>query len=135
MIQQRLAMVWQDRTLREQRLLLLAAWLIFMGCIFFGVIDPALTGRRYWLQTLPLLRDEQTQMQALAKQLSQLQTEQVASTSNLDRTTIERSLAAAGLTPASLQLSEQQLKLEWVNISFSAQLFGYKICSASMHGQ
>ncbi|NCW78949.1 MAG: type II secretion system protein M, partial [Oxalobacteraceae bacterium] len=53
MIQQRWNSFWQDRTVREQRLLLVVAWLIFIGSVFFGVIDPAISGRQYWQHMLP----------------------------------------------------------------------------------
>jgi len=120
MIQQRWNSFWQDRTVREQRLLLVVGWLIFIGSVFFGVIDPAISGRQYWQHMLPVLRTEHAQMQQLANQLNHLQTEQRPNTPALDRTTIERSLTSAGLTPRSLQLSDRQLQVAWATISFSA---------------
>jgi general secretion pathway protein M len=111
---------WSERTAREQGLLLTAAATLAVGVIYFALINPALDGRHYWQQVLPQLRGDRTQMQSLAKQLGSVPTASKAVTPKADRATLERSLADAGIKPASLEVSDELVRLRWADVSFNA---------------
>jgi general secretion pathway protein M len=111
---------WRERTAREQGLLLTATATLVLGVIYFALINPALEGRRYWQQLLPQLRADRAQMQSLAKQLGSAPPPPKAVTPKADRVTLERSLADAGIKPASLEVSDELVRLRWADVSFNA---------------
>jgi general secretion pathway protein M len=112
--------VWRERTAREQGLLLTTTATLVLGVIYFALINPALEGRHYWQQLLPQLRADRAQMQSLAKQLGSAPPPPKAVTPKADRVTLERSLADAGIKPASLEVSDELVRLHWADVSFSA---------------
>jgi len=111
---------WRERSLREQRRLLATISVACLAGIFLCLIEPALAGRQYWQQTLPQLRTEQAQMKSLAEQLGRTPSSTVTDVPRADRQSLERSLAEAGIKPASIQITDQQLTAEWIDISLSA---------------
>lgn len=111
---------WRERTAREQGLLLTATATLVLGVIYFALINPALEGRHYWQQLLPQLRTDHAQMQSLAKQLGNAPTLSKAVTPQADRAVLERSLADAGIKPASLEVSDELIRLRWNDVSFNA---------------
>jgi len=111
---------WRERTPREQALLLTTAATLVLGVIYFALINPALDGRHYWQQLLPQLRVDRAQMQSLAKQLGSAPTASQAVSPKTDRATLERSLADAGIKPASLEVSDELVRLRWADVSFNA---------------
>ncbi|MFN5354157.1 MAG: type II secretion system protein GspM [Burkholderiaceae bacterium] len=110
---------WRERTPREQGLLLTTAATLVLGVIYFALINPALDGRHYWQQLLPQLRVDRAQMQSLAKQLGSAPTASQAVSPKTDRATLERSLTDAGIKPASLEVSDELVRLRWADVSFS----------------
>lgn len=111
---------WRERTAREQGLLLSTTAMLALAVIYFALINPALDGRRYWQQVLPQLRADRAQMQSLAKQLGNAPPSPIAVSPKADRATLERSLADAGIKPASLEVSDELVRLRWTDVSFSA---------------
>ncbi len=111
---------WSERTAREQGLVLTAVATLVLGVIYFALINPALDGRHYWQQLLPQLRADRAQMQSLAKQLGNASPPPKAVSPKADRATLERSLADAGIKPASLEVSDEVVRLRWADVSFSA---------------
>jgi general secretion pathway protein M len=111
---------WRERTAREQGLLLTTTATLVLGVIYFALINPALEGRHYWQQLLPQLRADRAQMQSLAKQLGNAPPPPKAVTPKADRATLERSLADAGIKPASLEVSDELVRLRWADVSFNA---------------
>jgi general secretion pathway protein M len=111
---------WRERTPREQGLLLTTAATLVLGVIYFALINPALDGRHYWQQLLPQLRVDRAQMQSLAKQVGNAPTASQAVSPKTDRATLERSLADAGIKPASLEVSDELVRLRWADVSFNA---------------
>ena len=111
---------WRERTAREQGLLLTATATLVLGVIYFALINPALEGRHYWQRVMPQLRADRAQMHSLAKQLGNAPPPPTAVTPKADRATLERSLADAGIKPASLEVSDELVRLRWADISFNA---------------
>jgi len=100
---------WRERSLREQRLLLVTITVASLAGIFLCLIEPALADRQYWQQTLPQLRTEHAQMRSLAEQLGKTPPSTVTDIPRADRQSIERSLVDAGIKPTSIQITDQQL--------------------------
>ena len=111
---------WVERTAREQGLLLTAIATLVLGVIYFALINPALDGRQYWQQLLPQLRADRAQMQSLAKQLGNASPPPKAVSPKADRARLERSLADAGIKPATLEVSDELVRLRWADVSFNA---------------
>jgi len=97
---------WRERTAREQGLLLTATATLVLGVIYFAV--------------MPQLRADRAQMHSLAKQLGNAPPPPTAVTPKADRATLERSLADAGIKPASLEVSDELVRLRWADVSFNA---------------
>lgn len=111
---------WRERTAREQRLLSAGAVILLFLVLLLGLIEPALTGRHDWQETLPQLRTERAQMQSFAEQLGSGATPVVRESRPLDQATLERALADAGIKPTSLALSDGLIRARYSDVSFSA---------------
>lgn len=111
---------WRERTAREQRLMSAGAAVLLLVVLLLGLIEPALDGRHDWQEALPHLRTERAQMQSFAEQLGSGTTPVARESRPLDRATLERALADAGLKPASLELSNGLIRARWSDVSFSA---------------
>jgi len=112
--------LWRERSPREQRLLLAAISAVLLAVAFLGLVEPALDGRQYWRQALPLLRAEHAQMQSLAKQLTTNAPPASADARPVDRNSLEKSLNDAGIKPISLEVSNGLIRARWSDVSFNA---------------
>ncbi len=110
---------WRERTAREQQLLVAAAGVLVAAVFFLVLIEPAIDGRQQWQQALPQLRAERAQMQSLAKQLNSDATPATAEPRAIDRASLERSLADAGIKAASVEVSNGLIRARWSDVSFS----------------
>ena len=110
---------WRERTAREQQLLVAAVGVLTIAVVFLALIEPAIDGRHHWQQALPQLRAERAQMQSLAKQLNSDPAPATAEPRAVDRASLERSLADAGLKAASLEVSNGLIRARWSDVSFS----------------
>ena len=113
---------WRERSVREQRLLLMMAIFLLIGFVFFTLIEPALGGRSFWQQALPQLRSDRAQMQALASQLSVQASSAPSATGErpIDRTQLERSLSDSAIKTSSLDISERLIRLRCSDVSFDS---------------
>ncbi len=110
---------WQERTLRERRILAVGGGLLLLVLVWLLLIDPALQGRAQWQQTLPSLRADYAQMQALAQQAANAP-EPTPAGPMPARDELERSLAGHGLKPQSLTVGDDQVRLVLSDVSFAA---------------
>jgi len=111
---------WRERSAREQRMLLATATFVSLVVIFLAMIEPALDGRQHWQQSLLQLRAEHAQMQSLAKQLNRNPLSTVNEARPIDRASVERSLADAGIKPGSLEVSNGLIRVRWSDVSFNS---------------
>lgn len=110
---------WNERTPRERSILVAGGALLLLLLLWFVLVEPALDGRARWQKDLPALRADYAQMQALAQQASDVPASAGAARP-ADRSTIERSLADAGLKPQSLNVSDELVRASFTDVSFSA---------------
>ncbi len=114
-----LSRFWVERNARERRILIAGSILLLLLLCWLLLIEPALDGRAYWRQRLPVLRAERAQMQLLARQTGTTSTPSRAAPP-LDRPALERSLAAAGLKPQSLTMTDGLVRTHFTDVSFVA---------------
>jgi general secretion pathway protein M len=116
---QRIAVVWQSRTLRERRVLLIGATLLAVLLIWWWLIDPALSTRKKMRQQLPELQAQSAQLQALAKEVADLPAAPPAA-QPLSRQALEYLLTASGLKAQQITMADNTVTLNFSDVSFAA---------------
>ena len=111
---------WDARNPREHTILtsvglLLLLWVIY--ALFFG---PALQGRTQLGQALPTLRQQSLDLQVLARRAAELKNASAPAVTQVSQESISASLAAAGMKPQSLGVTEDQVRVQLNPVSFSA---------------
>ncbi len=110
---------WEQRNLRERRILAAGTALLLLLLCWLLLIEPALAGRVYWQSQLPVLRAERAQMQALAQQAAAAPPA-VRAAAPMDRAALERGLVSAGLKPQNLNAGDALVRANFTDVSFSA---------------
>ena len=114
---------WAARDARERAMLAAAALVVTFGLAYALLIDPALTGRVQLNKSLPVLRQQVAQMQALAKQASVLSAKPAAPSILMSKENIEAALARNGLKAQNLMLSGDFAKVQLSAVSFANTLY------------
>jgi general secretion pathway protein M len=107
---------WKARNRRERHFLQAAIAAIVIGALYALAIDPALTQRTALEKSLPLLRQQSTQMQRLSQQLATIPPS-ASSPSDLTRDTLETSLKSRGLTANEINVSDRTVQLQFASAS------------------
>lgn len=116
---QHLSALWQRRTLRERRVLLVCGLLLLIVIGWLGVVEPALLARQTLLQQLPELRAQLARLQSLAREVADLPAVAPAA-SPLSQQALEQSLTAAGLKAQQIRVSENKVTLNFSDVSFAS---------------
>ncbi len=110
---------WQQRDMRERRLLLVA-FLAVAGAIIYSVlIDPALSGRAELQKQVPQLRQQVAEMAELSKQSGQLNTSIAENIPAITRETVEASLVRWAVKPQTLTVSDDVVRVQLSSIAYS----------------
>lgn len=112
---------WKARNRRERSMLITAMVVCVFGALYVSLIDPAVNGTASLHKSLPLLRQQATQMRQLAQQLarqpaSQQKTQadgEPAAPIELTRESIDASLKGAGLNAAAIDVDERGVRLQF----------------------
>ncbi len=121
-IQQAAAAFWAVRDARERKLLLIATAVIIAALYYLLLIAPALTGREQLGKSLPLLREQVAQLQALASEASGLSSHAETSVAAMSKETLTAALAAHGLKAQSVSVTGGIAQIQLVGVSFSQTL-------------
>ncbi|RJF99902.1 type II secretion system protein M [Noviherbaspirillum saxi] len=114
---------WSARNKREQNMLTAAAIVIVLGLLYVLLIDPALSGRKDLEKSLPALRQQAAEVQALSKEAAAAGTgTSTAPVPPMTRESLEASLASKGLKPQTLTLTGELAKLQLNAASFSGMV-------------
>jgi general secretion pathway protein M len=113
---------WSAREAREQRMLLVAACVIAAALLYVLLIAPALSARQKLSKTLPQLREQAAQMQALAAQAATLQASSNAPVVPMSSASIEASLQAHQLKARSINLAGASAQVQLDAASFAQTL-------------
>ncbi|MBI3478870.1 MAG: type II secretion system protein M [Nitrosomonadales bacterium] len=113
---------WVARDARERMMLMAATLVASMSLVYAVLISPALSGREQLNKSLPVLRQQAAQMQALSKEAATLSGKSAAPPITLSREDIEAALARKGLKPQNVMLTGDMVKVQLASGSFSAML-------------
>lgn len=115
----RVIAAWQQRTLRERRVLTIGAVLLMMILGWWGIIEPAISARKKMQQELPVLRAQSAQIQSLAKEVAELPPAAPAA-QPLSQQELTRLLTASGLKAQQITVAGSTVTLNFSDVSFSA---------------
>lgn len=113
---------WSARETREKQLLLAAAGVIAVALLYVLLIAPALTARKNLSKTLPQLRAQVAQMQALAAQAITLKEANSTPVSAMTTASIEASLQNYQLKARSINLAGTSAQVQLDSASFAQTL-------------
>ena len=114
--------LWQDRKPRERSALALGAAIVVLALAYVALIAPALEGRARLAQTLPSLRLQAGEMQALAKEATQLAAVAKATPAAVTKDAVERSLRDKGLKAQSVVVDGGLTRVQLAAVSFASLL-------------
>lgn len=112
---------WAERNLREQRMLLAGMAAILAALVYLLLVSPAQTGIARYNRSLPEMRQQVAQLQALTQEAVALpQGDAAAATVPLTREGLEASLQRRGLKAESVSVSGEIVRTEFKGASFSS---------------
>jgi general secretion pathway protein M len=120
----RLALVsyWAARSAQEQRFLGVGGAVVLLALVYSVLVQPALDGRAALRNTLPLLRQDAADMQALAREAGALSGTARVAPPSMTRESLNGTLSGAGLSPQSLSVTGEYAKLQFKGVPFTALL-------------
>lgn len=110
---------WNARTAQEQKFLMAGGAVVALALLYSLLVDPAVSGRKALEASLPKLRQQAAEMQAMAAQASALQREGTPQVVPMSRETITASLAARSIAPESVAMTGEFAKVVVKNASFA----------------
>ena len=110
------------RNARERKVLIIASGLLLSALIYIFLIAPALNGRKQMNMSLPLLRQQVAQLQALSKKAAELSGKPVQTVENISREDIAASLARNNLESQTLHLNGDYVTVRLASVSFASTL-------------
>ena len=110
---------WSMRDARERKVLIVAFVILLSILIYALLIAPALNGRKKLNKSLPLLRQQVAEIQALSKKASELSGKPVQTVADISRMAIETSLTRNKLKSQSLHLNGDYVTLRLASVSFA----------------
>lgn len=113
---------WAARDARERAMLAAAAVVAVLGLIYAIMIDPALSGRERLNNSLPVLRQQAAQLQAMSKEAAAISASSAPAMTAMSRESIEAALARKSLKPQSVALTGNHAQVQLAAVSFAATL-------------
>jgi general secretion pathway protein M len=112
---------WGERNLREQRMLLAGMAAIVAALVYLLLVSPAQTGIARYQRSLPEMRQQVAQLQALTREAVSLPQGDAAGAVSvpLTREGLEASLQRRGLK-AEISVSGEIVRLQFASASFSS---------------
>jgi general secretion pathway protein M len=113
---------WDARSEQERKLLTLGSAVVVLALIWAVLFAPAMEGRAQLKKSLPQLRQQAAQLQALAAEAASLPGSAPLDVAVMSRDSLVSSLAARSLTAQSVGMTGQYAKLELRSVPFGALL-------------
>jgi general secretion pathway protein M len=113
------AAFWQVRTEQERKLLAVGGAVVGLALFYSLLIDPALSGRDKLRKQLPELRQQEAEMQALAREAASLQGQSNIAPPPMTRDSLNAGLSARGLNPQSVNVTGEYAKLQFNGAQFA----------------
>lgn len=116
------ATYWAARSAQEQRFLGVGGIVVLLALVYSVLVEPALDGRAALQKTLPLLRQDAADMQALAREAGALSGTARVAPPAMTRESLNGTLSGAGLNPQSLSVTGEYAKLQFKGVPFTGLL-------------
>ncbi|MBC7499024.1 MAG: type II secretion system protein M [Herminiimonas sp.] len=110
---------WMERNARERSMLTAAAAVVMFGLVYAFLLGPAIDSRNQLEKSLPPLRQQSAEMQALSRQAATLATTAAQPPATVSRESIDSSLARRGLKAQSVSLTDEALRVQLAPVSFA----------------
>jgi general secretion pathway protein M len=111
--------LWLVRTEQERRFLSVGGAVVLLALLYLILVDPAVEGRAQLRRTLPQLRQQAAELQAMAQEAGNLARAPSTQVTPLTREAVNTGLSGRGLTPQSLSMTGEYIKLQLNNVSFA----------------
>jgi general secretion pathway protein M len=111
--------LWLARTEQERRFLTIGGAVVLLAFLYLVLVEPAVEGRAQLRRALPQLRQQAAELQAMAQEAGNLARAPKTEVAPLSRDTVNTSLSGRGLTPQSLSMTGEYIKLQLNNVSFA----------------
>lgn len=111
---------WGARDARERVMLTVAAVTVAAALYYVLLIAPAMTGRDRLAKSLPNLRQQTVQLQAMAKDAGEFSAK--GAVAAMSEESIKAALARKGLIPQGVVLTGDNVKVQLATVSFAAML-------------
>lgn len=118
-VRERALAQWVARTEQERKFLSVGGGVVLLALAYSLLLAPALEGRATLRASLPQLRQQAAQLQGLAQEAQALAAQPAVQVTPMTREMLASSLAASGITPASLAMTGDYAKLQLTNVSFA----------------
>ena len=113
---------WAAREARERVTLSVGVAAVAFVLFYVLLIDPALTGRDQLNKSLPNLRQQAAQLQALAKEAAVFSGKSTQPVTAITEESIKTALASKGFKPQSVVLNGGMVKVQLTAVSFAGML-------------
>jgi len=117
--QQALQVFWSERTPQERKLLTIGGVVAGLALVYAVFFDPAWSGRIALQEKLPQLRQNAAQLQALALEAGDLARQTPVQVAPMNKESLGVSLKAKGLTPQSLSVTGEYVRVQLNDVAFS----------------
>lgn len=113
---------WHARNARERMLLVMAAVVIVLGLLYAVLVGPALNGRQQLNKSLPQLRQQVAQLQAMSREAAGLSAQAAPAVPPLSREGIDAALARKGLKAQTVALTGDIARVQLSAVSFAGMI-------------
>ena len=115
----RFAVMWLARTPQERKFLTVGAAVLGATFFYLTLLAPAIEGRAQLKRSLPELRQQAAQLQAMSVEARALASQAPQQPAPLSRDGITASLTARGLSPQGLSVTGNYAKFQLENVAFA----------------
>ena len=110
--QQAMQAFWAERTAQERKLLTIGAVVAGLALVYAVFFEPAWNGRIELQKSLPELRQQAAQLQALAREAGELSRQTPVQVAPMSRDSVDASLKARGLSAQSLSMTGEYARVQ-----------------------
>ncbi len=118
-LRERVGSYWIARTAQERKFLLVGGGVVALTLLYLVLLEPALTGREQLRRSLPEMRQQAAQLDALAAEARAVAAQPAPAVVPVTREALAASMSASGLNPASLSVSGEYTKVQLNGVSFA----------------
>lgn len=116
---QALQAFWAERTAQERKLLTIGGIVAGLALVYAVGFEPAWNGRIELQKSLPELRQNAAQLQALAREAGELSRQAPVQVAPMSRDSVDASLKARGLSAQSLSMTGEYARVQLNSVPFA----------------